>query len=66
MKMNFFTTDDHVKLGYLDKGSGIPIILIAGYLAPAVSWYDQEKVLLKHAYRVICFWTMRMQTGEKR
>jgi pimeloyl-ACP methyl ester carboxylesterase len=55
MKMEFFTTDDQVKLGYMDKGSGIPVILIAGYSAPATSWYDQEKVLLKHGYRVIAF-----------
>ncbi|MCB8942300.1 MAG: alpha/beta hydrolase [Ardenticatenaceae bacterium] len=55
MKMQFFTTDDQVKLGYSDKGSGIPVILIAGYSAPATSWYDQEKVLLKHGCRVIAF-----------
>ncbi len=55
MKMEFFTTDDEVKLGYIDKGSGTPVILIAGYSAPATSWYDQEKVLLKHGYRVIGF-----------
>ena len=55
MKMESFTTDDHVKLGYLDEGSGTPVILIAGYSAPATSWYDQEKVLLRHGYRVIGF-----------
>lgn len=55
MKMKFFTTNDHVKLGYMDKGSGIPVILIAGYSAPATSWYAQEKVLVKHGYRVIAF-----------
>jgi pimeloyl-ACP methyl ester carboxylesterase len=55
MKMDFFTTDDQVKLGYSDKGSGIPIILIAGYSAPATSWYDQEKSLLKHGYRVLAY-----------
>lgn len=53
--MEFFVTDDQVKLGYIDKGSGIPVILIAGYSAPATSWVDQEKVLLKHGYRVIAF-----------
>jgi pimeloyl-ACP methyl ester carboxylesterase len=53
--MEFFTTDDTVKLGYLDRGRGLPVILIAGYSAPAVSWYDQEKVLLEHGYRVIGF-----------
>lgn len=53
--MQFFTTDDQVKLGYIDKGSGIPVILLAGYSAPATSWFAQEKVLLKHGYRVIAF-----------
>ncbi len=55
MKIEFLTTDDGVKLGYMDKGSGIPVILIAGYSAPATSWYMDEKVLLKHGYRVIAF-----------
>ena len=53
MKFQFFTTDDNVKLGYTDKGSGLPVILLAGYSAPATSWYDQEKVLLQNGYRVI-------------
>ena len=55
MKFESFTTDDGVKLGYMDKGSGIPVILMAGYSAPATSWYMDEKVLLKHGYRVIAF-----------
>jgi pimeloyl-ACP methyl ester carboxylesterase len=55
MKIESFTTDDGVKLGYMDKGSGIPVILMAGYSAPATSWYMDEKVLLKHGYRVIAF-----------
>ena len=55
MKFELFTTDDGVKLGYIDKGSGIPVILIAGYSAPATSWYREEKTLLKHDYRVIAF-----------
>ncbi|MCB0036100.1 MAG: alpha/beta hydrolase [Anaerolineales bacterium] len=55
MKMDFFTTDDHVKLGYMDKGNGIPVILIAGYSAPATSWHAQEKALLKQGYRTIAF-----------
>lgn len=53
--MKFFATDDNVKLGYMDKGSGTPVILMAGYSAPATSWYDQEKVLMRHGYRVIAF-----------
>jgi pimeloyl-ACP methyl ester carboxylesterase len=55
MKFQFFTTDDGVKLGYSDTGSGIPVILMAGYSAPAISWYREEKVLLKNGYRVIAF-----------
>ena len=55
MKFEFFTTDDNVKLGYTDQGSGTPVILIAGYSAPATSWYREEKTLLKHGYRVIAF-----------
>jgi hypothetical protein len=41
MKIELFTTDD-VKLGYIDKGNGIPVILLAGYSAPATSWFPQE------------------------
>ena len=55
MKIETFTTADGVKLGYMDKGSGTPVILMAGYSAPATSWYMDEKVLLKHGYRVIAF-----------
>ena len=55
MKIEFFTTNDKVKLGYIDQGSGIPVILMAGYSAPAISWYREEKTLLKRGYRVIAF-----------
>ncbi len=55
MGMKFFTTEDNVKLGYMDKGSGVPVILMAGYSAPATSWFAQEKVLVQHGYRVIAF-----------
>src|SRR5215510_6500897 len=55
MKIEFFKTGDEVKLGYIDRGSGIPVILLAGYSAPATSWYREEKTLLKHGYRVITF-----------
>ncbi len=50
-----FTTDDGVKLGYSDRGAGMAAVLIAGYSAPATSWVDQERVLLRHGYRVIAF-----------
>lgn len=55
MKFKFFTTDDGVKLGYADEGRGVPVILMAGYSAPATSWYREVKVLTKHGYRVIAF-----------
>ena len=55
MEFEFFTTDDGVRLGYSDTGNGIPVILMAGYSAPAISWYREEKVLLKHGYRAIAF-----------
>lgn len=53
--MNYFKTDDNVKLAYTDKGSGIPVVLISGYGAPAVGWCSQEKALVKAGYRVICY-----------
>lgn len=55
MKFEFFHTDDNVKLGYSDQGSGIPVILLAGYSAPATSWYPQQKTLLDNGFRVIAF-----------
>jgi non-heme chloroperoxidase len=55
LKFDFLRTDDGVKLGYSDQGSGIPVVLMAGYSAPATAWYREEKTLLKHGYRVIAF-----------
>lgn len=55
MKFKFFSTNDGVKLGYSDQGNGIPVIRLAGYSAPATSWYREEKSLLKHGYRLIAF-----------
>jgi len=55
LKFDFLRTDDGVKLGYSDQGKGIPVILMAGYSAPATAWYREEKTLLKHGYRVIAF-----------
>lgn len=45
MKFDFFKTFDGVRLGYIDQGSGVPVILIAGYSAPAISWFPQEPAL---------------------
>lgn len=53
--MRYFITDDHTKLAYFDRGSGIPVVLIAGYGAPAGSWILQVKPLTKAGYRVIGF-----------
>jgi len=55
MKFNFFTTSDHVKLGYLDMGGGIPVVLLAGYSAPATAWFPQEKALLNNGFRIVAF-----------
>ena len=55
MKFDFFRTDDGVTLGYSDQGSGVPVILMAGYSAPATSWYREVSVLVKHGYRAIAF-----------
>ena len=46
MKFDFLRTDDGVKLGYSDRGKGIPVVLMAGYRAPATAWYREEKTLL--------------------
>ena len=53
--MNYFKTDDMVKLAYTDKGRGTAVVLIGGYGSPAVCWFRQEKALVKAGYRVICF-----------
>lgn len=55
MKFKSFVTDDGVKLGYADKGSGLPVIFMAGYSAPATVWYREVEILVKHGYRSIAF-----------
>lgn len=55
MKFETFTTADGVRLGYADKGNGLPVILMAGYSAPATSWYREIEVLVKQGYRAIAF-----------
>jgi pimeloyl-ACP methyl ester carboxylesterase len=51
--MPTITTSDGVRLNYLEGGdpSGRPVVLIAGFRAPATSWYLQWDAL--SAYRVI-------------
>jgi len=53
--MKSFVTDDGVRLCYSDRGNGKPVILVAGYSAPANSWELQSGPLLKAGYRVIAF-----------
>jgi non-heme chloroperoxidase len=51
--MPSITTSDGVRLNYLDAGdpAGPPVVLIAGFRAPATSWYRQWDAL--RAYRVL-------------
>ncbi|MEJ3406058.1 alpha/beta hydrolase [Rathayibacter sp. YIM 133350] len=48
-------TDDDVRLNYLETGdpTGRPVVLIAGFKAPATSWRFQQKALVKAGYRVL-------------
>ncbi len=48
-----FTTSDGVRLHYSDSGSGRPVVLVAGYLAPAASWLFQQQALAAAGYRVL-------------
>lgn len=47
-------TSDGVTLDVTDQGRGEPVMLIAGYTAPATSWVFQEEALLAAGFRVIC------------
>ena len=53
--MTSFITSDGVRLDYSESGtpSGRPVVLIAGFKAPATSWVYQQKALAD--YRVIAF-----------
>lgn len=51
--MPTFTTDDGVRLHYLDEGSGTPVVLVAGFRAPATSWRYQTPALLEKGFRVL-------------
>jgi len=50
-----FQTSDRVRLSYTDQGDGPPVVLIAGFTAPAATWYFTEQALLDVGYRVIAF-----------
>src|SRR5262245_61191247 len=53
--MPSFITPDGVRLDYTQAGDpgGRPIVLIAGFKAPATSWKAQSAALAKAGYRVI-------------
>lgn len=52
-----FTTDDGVRLNWTEQGdpAGRPVVLIAGFKAPATSWKPQQGPLAEAGYRVISF-----------
>ncbi|MDY0913145.1 alpha/beta hydrolase [Rathayibacter festucae] len=52
-----FTTDDGVRLSWTEQGDpdGRPVVLIAGFKAPATSWKPQQGPLAEAGYRVISF-----------
>ncbi|QHC62266.1 alpha/beta fold hydrolase [Rathayibacter festucae] len=52
-----FTTDDGVRLSWTEQGdpAGRPVVLIAGFKAPATSWKPQQGPLAGAGYRVISF-----------
>jgi non-heme chloroperoxidase len=53
--MTTLLADDGVRLDYTEHGSpdGRPAVLIAGFKAPATSWYYQVPALAKAGYRVL-------------
>lgn len=55
--MPFITTADGVRLSYTEHGdpSGDPIVLIAGFKAPATTWIYQQRALAKAGFRVLSF-----------
>ena len=46
-------TSDGVELHYTDDGDGRPVVLIAGFSAPAESWEFQRRALLAEGHRVL-------------
>ena len=55
--MPTITSSDGVLLNYLETGdpTARPVVLIAGFKAPATSWHYQQKPLARAGYRVITF-----------
>jgi non-heme chloroperoxidase len=50
-----FRTTDDVTLSYTDEGAGVPVVLVAGFLAAATSWHFTRRALVDAGYRVIAF-----------
>jgi pimeloyl-ACP methyl ester carboxylesterase len=53
--MTSVTADDGVRLDYVESGdpAGRPVVLLAGFKAPATSWRYQVEPLAKAGYRVL-------------
>ena len=65
--MASFTTDDGVRLDYVQSGdpAGRPVVLIAGFKAAATSWLYQVPALEAAGYRVIAFDRRSHGTSER-
>jgi pimeloyl-ACP methyl ester carboxylesterase len=50
-----FRTTDDVTLAYTDEGEGVPVVLVAGFLAAATSWHFTTRALVDAGYRVVGF-----------
>ncbi|WP_226344669.1 alpha/beta fold hydrolase [Agilicoccus flavus] len=50
-----FRTTDGVDLAYTDEGAGTPVVLVAGFTAPATTWHVTQRALLGAGYRVVAF-----------
>src|SRR6266508_5492670 len=46
---------ESIEIGYADRGTGRPVVLIHGYPLDGNSWERQERVLLTAGYRVITY-----------
>ena len=53
--MPTFRTTDDVTLAHTDEGSGLPVVLVHGFTAPATAWALTVDALLAAGYRVVAF-----------
>ncbi len=65
--MTAITTDDGIRLDFVESGAptGRPVVLIAGFKAPAASWKYQVPALEKAGHRVIAFDRRNHGTSER-